>query len=153
MPPIIAALPVIAAIAGIGAAGTGIGLELSNQPGAPKPTPPPTPAVIGADQNQIKAAVSQQDPNILSATSGLANPDYVAQISQLLAGTGGQTGSTGAARQAVNQVFGLNPSTITGGGGAPSSPQFTPAGTGTTPASDPNAPTNLSEFLQRFLYA
>jgi hypothetical protein len=151
MPPLLAALPLIAAIGGLAGTGIGVGLDLSNQPGKPAPTPPPTPASITSNQNQIKAAVSQQDPNVVSATSGLANPDYVAQISQLLAGTAGQTGSTGAARQAAAQAFGLP--NIPGQGSGGTSQPFTPTGSSTTPAADPNAPVNLSDYLQRFLYA
>jgi hypothetical protein len=155
MPPLLAALPLIAAIGGLAGTGVGLGLELSNKPGAPK-TVPETPAQIGTNQNQIKAAVSQEDPNILAQTSGLANPDYVAQISQLLAGTGGQTGSTGAARDAAAQAFGL-PS-ISGGGGTgpvrppatPGSQQFVPAGQ--SPSADSQTPVQLSDFVNRFIF-
>jgi hypothetical protein len=152
MPPLLAALPAIAAIGGLAGTGVGLGLELSNQPGTPKPTPtpPPTPAAITDTQNQEKALISQNAPNVLSQTSGLANPDYVAQISQLLAGTGGQTGSTGAARQIVQQLFGLP-----GLPGAGSGTQFTPAGatsgaTGPAPAA---TDTKLSDFVNSFVYA
>lgn len=156
MPPLLAALPLIAAIGGLAGTGVGLGLDLSNQPGKPAPTPPLTPAQIGTNQNQIKAAVSQEDPDILSSTSGLANPDYVAQISQLLAGTGGQTGSTGAARSAAAQAFGLPSGNSIAGAGSPGPPAtpgaapFVPAGQ--SPSADTQTPVQLSDFINRFLF-
>lgn len=147
-------IPLIAAIASLAATGTGLGLELANQPGSPKPTPPPTPAVINAQQNQEKAAISQQAPNILAETSGLANPDYVAQLAQLLAGTGGQTGSEGAANKVASQLFGISPGNVVSPGSPATPSSFTPAGTGNTPnPAGANSPVNLSDFLQRFIYA
>ena len=149
MPPLVAALPVIAAVAGLAGTGVGLGLELSNQPGGAT-TPPPTPAVINQEQQQEKAAISQQAPNILAQTSGLANPDYVAQLAQLLAGTGGQTGSQGAASQIASQLFGLSPGTpATPGAGS----SFTPAGTGTANNPAPaNSQVQLSDFVNRFIF-
>ena len=146
-------LPLLAAAVAIAGTGTGVGLELANQPGKPKPPPPPTPAALNTLQNQEKAAISAEAPNVISATSGLANPDYVAQISQLLAGTGGQTGSTGAAREAIASAFGLPMGDITSGAGGAGAKPFTPAGTGSTPNPNANAPVNLSDFVERFMYA
>jgi hypothetical protein len=132
------------------------GFELANQPGAPKPAPPPTPAQISTLQNSEKASISQQAPNVLSQTSGLVTPDYVAQISQLLAGTGGQTGSTGAARDVVSQLFGLSPGAITNGGASGGGTgTFTPTSSAASNANteNNNSPTNLSDFVNRFIYA
>lgn len=143
-------LSIIAAAATIAGTGTGLGLELANQPGKPKPPPPPTPAQINTNQNAERAAISAQAPNVISATSGLANPDYVAQISQLLAGTGGQTGSTGAARQAIASAFGIPESSITSGTGGGGTTPFTPAGAGPPNPNSANEPVNLSDFVGRF---
>ncbi len=155
MPPILAALPLIAAIGGLAGTGVGLGLELSNRPGSPSPTAA-TNAGVTAEQNNSaqqaeKAAISQQAPNVNAATSGLANPEYVEQIAQLLAGTAGQPGSTGAAKSAIAQAFGLPGGAV---GPAPgvqgtSTSNFTPAGT-TGNANAGSAPVNLSEFDTRF---
>ena len=155
MPPLIAALPIIAAVAGLAGTGVGLGLELSNQPGSPKPVTPtaPTPAQNAVTQNQEKALIGQQLPNVLSQTSGLANPEYLAQMAQLLAGTAGSPGSTGAAQQAIAQAFGLPPGAFTGGGGATPASRFTPAGANpnTSAATDPTTPVSLSEFVKSFI--
>lgn len=153
MPWFIAALPAIAAATSIGATGVGLGLELSNQPGGAPKAAPPTPAVINAEQNQEKAAISQQAPNILAQTSGLANPDYIAQISQLLANTGGQTGSAGAAGQVVKQLFGLSGGSTSPATSGGATGNFTPASSSPTPnPAGANSPVNLSDFLNRFIY-
>jgi hypothetical protein len=150
MPPVLAALPLIAAVASIAGTGVGLGLELSNSGGStPKPVPP-SPATINQNQQAIKASIGQEAPNVISSTSGLANPDYVAQISQLLAGTGGQTGSTGAARQVAAQLFGLNSGSVNPSGAAPT-PSFTPAGTGQNPGPEASSPVQLTDFIQRFI--
>lgn len=147
-------LPLIAAAVTIGGTGTTVGLDIANSGGSkPAPIAPPTPAVINAEQNQEKAVISQQAPNILAQTSGLANPDYVATISQLLSNTGGQTGSAGAAGDVIKQLFGLSagsPSPLGSGG---STGSFTPASS--AQGSNPNAgssPVNLSDFVNRFIY-
>jgi len=152
MPPVIAALPIIAAVAGLAGTGVGLGLELSNSGGGSSKPVPPTPAVINQNQQAIKASIGQEAPNIISSTSGLANPDYVAQIAQLLAGTGGETGSTGAARQVAAQLFGLNADSVNPSGAA-STPSFTPAGTGQNPNSaESNSPVQLTDFINRFMF-
>lgn len=160
MPPLIAALPAIAAIASIGAAGTTIGLDLANSggPSTPKPVPPtgPTPAQQQQDAAQKTAAVSQQLPTIEGLTSGYANPEYYGQQGALAAGVAGQSGGTGAAAAAVEKAFGLPPGTLSastgGGGGAPGTPQnFKPAGTGgTNQGAFPTGSTDLSEFVNTF---
>jgi hypothetical protein len=150
MPPLIAILPTIAAIAGLAGTGVGLGLELSNSGGGSTPAPtPPTPAMINQNQQAIRASIGQQAPNVISSTSGLANPDYVAQIAQLLAGTGGQTGSTGAARQVAAQLFGLNSDSVNPSGAPAQS--FTPAGTGQNPGPETNSPVQLTDFINRFM--
>jgi len=157
MPPaLIAILPTIAAITGIAGTGVGLGLELSNQPGSPKPASvtPPTPAQQSATQQQEKALISQQAPNVLSQTSGLTNPDYVAQISQLLSGTAGQSGSSGAAQQAIAQAFGLPPSIFSGTGGpTPAVSGFKPAGSGsnTTGSNASTQPVALADFVNQYI--
>jgi hypothetical protein len=158
MPPLLAALPLIAAIGGLAGTGVGLGLELSNQPGSPAPTTPnagATAATNNANMQAEKAAISQQTPNVNAATSGLANPDYVAQIAQLLAGTAGNPGSQGAAQQSIAQAFGLPGGSGTGGttpGQGTSTSNFTPAGANPSPAAQ-NNPVNLSDFVTRFLNA
>lgn len=152
MPPVIAALPLIASIASLAGTGVGLGLELSNQPGNPKP-PTTSPAATALQntttQNAIKESVSQQTPDIIGATSGLANPEYIASIVQLLAGTAGTSGSRGAAGQAVASAFGL-PGLSPGTQGTSGS-NFVPAGAN-QPNPAPGAPTNLSDFVSQFLY-
>jgi len=153
-----ATLTLIATIASLAGTGTSLGLSLANQPSAPKAAPA-TPGVTAlqnaATVNAEKAAIGQQTPNVIGATSGLANPEYVAQISQLLAGTAGQPGSRGAASDAVAKAFGLPPGVIGGatppGRQASSTTNFKPAGVDANP--NPGAaPTNLSDFLTTFLY-
>ena len=159
MPPLLAALPAIAAIAGIGAAGTTIGLDIANSggPSTPSPTTPlapvgPTPAQQAQTTLQQKAAVGQQLPNIEGLTSGFANPDYYAQQGGVAAGTAGQPGGQGAAMLAVEQALGLPPGTLTGGGTASATPKkFTPAGAGgTNQGAFPNSPADLSDFVGTF---
>lgn len=138
---------IISLIAGLGSTGVELGLQQSNKPSTPAPVttpttpPPPTAAQNLATMNAEKAALNPQALNIEAATSGLANPDYVSQISQLLAGTANQSGSSGAASDVVKQLFGL--------GGGSSTPNFTPAGTGGGGGS--NAPINLSDFANEFM--
>jgi hypothetical protein len=158
MPPLLAILPAIAAIGSLAGTGVGLGLELSNSGGGgAKDTTTPNAGVTAATNNANlqaeKAAISSQTPNVNSATSGLANPDYVASIAQLLAGTAGNPGSSGAAKQAVAQAFGLPSGSGTAGttpGQATSTSNFTPAGANPNPNAE-QAPANLSEFVQRFL--
>ena len=161
MPPLIAALPAIAAIASIGAAGTTIGLDLANAggPSMPKPVPPtgPTPAQQQADKAQKTAAIGQQLPTIEGLTSGYANPEYYGQQGSLAAGVAGQSGGAGAAAAAVEKAFGLPPGTLSastggGGGGAPGTPdKFKPAGSGTSDVGAiPTGTTDLSPFLNTF---
>jgi hypothetical protein len=145
-------LAIIASIAGLAGTGISVGETLANRPSAPK-TPPATPATPAtqtpAQQSQQLATergiISQQLPNILSETSGLANPGYVEQVATLLSGQGGAPGSTGAAQQAVNSAFGFNQ--------LPGTPKsFTPAGAGGSSGTNPvGADTGLSDFVKGFL--
>ena len=125
-------------VAAIGAGTTIYGL--TNQPSAPK-VPAAPPAGVTALQNEQKqqaekASIGQQVPNVLASTSGLANPEYVAQIAKVLAGETGP-GSSSAARSAVGAAFGLPPFTPAGSGGG---------GTGST------SPTSLSDFADTIFY-
>jgi hypothetical protein len=141
-------LPALAAIVSIAGTGTGLGLELSGfgKPSTPKaPTTPPAVTALADQQkvNQEKSAISSQVPNLLSETSGLANPDYIAQMAKLISGTGGP-GSDQAVKDIIASVFGF-PSTT---------PKFTPAGTGgDTSGAFAATPVQLSDFTNRFIGA
>ncbi len=137
---------IIALVGGLAASGT-----IGGGGSSPKPVPASTattPAQQQLTQNQQKALINEQAPNVVSQTSGLTNPDYVAQISQLLSGTAGQSGAPGAAQDVIAKVFGLQ-------GGAPSggASGFTPAGaTASSSASaSPTSPVSLSDFVNSFL--
>jgi hypothetical protein len=127
----------LAAIGGLAGAGTAIGSTVYNavsQPGpqtptTPAPTPPSTQTL-----DQQKALVSQQLPNVIGATSGLASPSYDSLISQILAGVSGQSGANAAGAAATGQAF----QAANGGG----------AGTG-NPIVNNQVP-NLSDFLSSF---
>ncbi len=154
--PIASTLALIGTIVGLGATGTELGMSLANRPGTPKtPTTPAAPAQQSqasqdATQNQQKALINQQLPDILSNTSGLVNPEYAKQMAELLSGTAGQSGATGAASSAVSSAFGL-PSF----GGAGGKGDFVPAGAGNANSGgSANASTNpvaLSDFLNSYL--
>jgi hypothetical protein len=155
-----ATIALVSLISSLAIGGTELGLNIANKPGTPKPPGPPPQGVTAlqnvATLNAERAAIGQQTPNVIGATSGLANPEYVAQISQLLAGTAGQSGSRGAAADAIAKAFGLPPGVI--GGGAPppgrqasSTTNFKPAGVDANP-NPSSTPTNLSDFLNSFLY-
>ena len=105
MPPLIALLPTIAAIGGLASAGVGIGEAVANSGGSKPPTAP-TPTPPNAQQlAQQQAAVSQQLPNVVGQTSGLASPSYDSLISQILAGVIGQPGANAAGAGATGQAF------------------------------------------------
>jgi hypothetical protein len=159
MPPLIAALPAIAAAATIGAAGTTIGLDIANAGGGGTPSAAPattTPAgPTPAQQLQQKEAVSQQLPTIEGLTSGFANPDYYAQQGGVAAGTAGQPGGNAAALRAVEQAFGLPPGSLSGlsapGGTTGTPAKFTPSGSGATnQGAFPTGTSQLSEFVNTF---
>jgi hypothetical protein len=155
-------LATLAAIAGIVAAGTSVGVEgyqLANQPSTPKtpaavPPPGPTPAQQAQTAANQTAAVGQQAPTLEGLTSGFANPGYYAQQGALAAGVAGQPGGQGSAAAAIEQTFGLPPGTLTGGGGtAPSSAAkpFQPAGVGDpSQGAFPASTTDLSSFVSTF---
>src|SRR5580692_3597672 len=94
----------IGAGASIAGAGTSIGEAIANSGGPPKPgaLPGPTPPTAGQLQTE-RGLVSQQLPNVIGATSGLANPEYASLMAQILAGTLGQPGSTAAGNAATGQ--------------------------------------------------
>lgn len=131
-------MPVTLALAGLlaGLAGTGasIGETIANSGGGGKTatptTPTPTPPNAQALAQQ-RALVSQQTPNVVGATSGLASPSYDSLIAQILAGTVGQPGSTAAGNAATGQ-------------------NFTPANAQATNAAVQGQPIALSDFLNNF---
>ena len=100
-------LPIIASIGSLAGAGVGIGTSIANSvsgspaaPTVPGPTPP--------NQQQLlaqKEAVSQQLPNVIGQTSGLASPSYDSLISQILSGVIGQPGANAAGAGATGQAF------------------------------------------------
>ena len=123
-------LAIIASLATIGGAGTAIGSTIANDVSKPPATPTPTPP--NAQQLlQQKAAVSQQEPNVVGATSGLASPSYDSLIAQILAGTVGQPGSNAAGASATGQ-------------------SFTPANSQPTNAAVNGTEPNLSDFISSF---
>jgi hypothetical protein len=134
----------LAAILELIAAGVGTGTAiygLTNQPSAPKASAA-QPAGLTAveqtqEQNAEKAAVSQQIPNILASAPGVS-PAYTQMMAQLLAGTTGTPGSTGASYNAVASAFGL--------------PPFTPAGA-TSGQNATTSPSSLSDFAESVFYA
>lgn len=93
----------LAAVGSVAGAGTSIGEAIANSgapktPGAPAPTPPNAEALA-----QQRAAVAQQEPNVVGATSGLASPSYDSLIAQILSGVLGQPGATAAGNAATFQ--------------------------------------------------
>lgn len=105
IPAITAAAPAITAATGLGSLGLGIANAAGGGPsGSPATPPAPTPPTA-QQLAQQRALVQQQLPNVLGATSGLANPAYDSLIAQILAGTIGQPGSTAAGNNAVGQNF------------------------------------------------
>lgn len=131
MPPVLALLPIIAAITGIAGTGVGLGLELSNQPGSPKAaTPSPADTAAAADktkQSQI-AALSQQTPNIQANTGGSLSPDAWAQLAAVLSGQAGTPGIGSSQQDLITKIISGNSGggTVTAGnntgGGVPGSP-------------------------------
>lgn len=101
-----AIIPIITALVSV--AGTVSSLESGGghgggTPSAPKPTPP-----SANDLLLKKEAIGQQLPNVVSETSGLANPEYTSLISQILAGTLGTPGSTAAGNEATGQFTSIS---------------------------------------------
>lgn len=98
----------IGAAASIATAGTTIGEAIANSGKGATPSTPTAPAVTPPNPQQLlqeKALVGQQLPNVVGATSGLANPSYEALIAQLLAGVTGQPGAQAAGAAATGQNF------------------------------------------------
>lgn len=127
--------PAIGAASAIAGAGTTIGEAIANSGGgAPTPTPAAAPTATPPNTQalaQQRALVSQQTPNVVGATSGLASPSYDSLIAQILAGTVGQPGSTAAGNAATGQ-------------------NFTPANAQATNAAVQGQPIALSDFLNNF---
>lgn len=127
-------LPALAAIAGLASAGTTIGMDIAGAGGAPNPTAPTTSKPTPPNPQQLlqqKSLVSQQLPNVVGATSGLASPSYDSLIAQILAGVTGQPGANAAGASATGQ-------------------QFTPANSQPTNAAVSGQPANLSDFINSF---
>jgi hypothetical protein len=148
-------LPIIAAIAGLAGTGVGVGLDIADASGNKTPATPATPATptsTGPTQqqlSQLKSAISAQAPNVIGETSGLANPEYVAQMSQLLAGTSNSPGSTGQAQSVIQSLFGGAPQGPTPAQNQPF--QATGTGTQTGPPSV-GAGAGLSDFVNQFMF-
>lgn len=119
MPFLVSLIPLITA-------GVGLADTIS---GPPKPPGPPTPTPPTIQQlTQQRALVAQQAPNVVGATSGLANPAYDSLMAQILAGTLGQPGSTAAGAAATGQ-------------------NFSPANSQATNAAVQGQPVQLSDFV------
>jgi hypothetical protein len=142
MPPLIGALAFLpawlgAAAPAIGAIGgaASLGETIANIGGGkPNAAAPSTPAPTPPDAQQLlqqKALVSQQLPNVIGATSGLANPDYDSLVAQILSGVVGQPGANAAGKAATGDTF------------TPSNQQPTNAAVNGTDV-------NLSSFLNNF---
>ena len=134
MPPLLAALPAIAAAVGIAGTGITTGLEVSGALGGGAPPTPTAPTPTTPNQQQLmqqKALVSQEAPNVVGQTSGLASPSYDSIIAQILAGVTGQPGANAAGAAATGQ-------------------QFTPANNQPTNAAVNGQPANLSDFVNSF---
>ena len=127
-------------IGAIGAAlSGGLGIDqLLNKPSAPKVPSGPQP-INPTQANQVKAAVSQQAPDIVAQTGGSVSPAYTMALSALQAGTAGTPGAGGAAQSVIDQLFGTSGATTAGvpslaaGGGASAGSgvaDFKPAGVG-----------------------
>jgi|SRR5579863_375765 len=123
-----ATLAILASIGSLAGAGTSIGLGIANAAGSPAAPAAPAPTPPNAQQLlQQREAVAQQEPNVVSSTSGLASPEYSSLIAQILAGTLGQPGSTAA-------------------GGAATGQPWTPANSQATNAAVQGSPLQLSDF-------
>src|SRR5579863_2807337 len=105
MPFLAGLLPLLAGVGSLAGTGLGIASAVENAgspaaPAAPAPTPPNAQQLL-----EQRAAGAQQEPNVISSTSGLASPEYSSLIAQILAGTLGQPGSTAAGNAATGQNF------------------------------------------------
>src|SRR5579863_8023504 len=132
-----ATLAILASIGSLAGAGTSIGLGIANAAGSPAAPAAPAPTPPNAQQLlQQREAVAQQEPNVVSSTSGLASPEYSSLIAQLLAGTLGQPGSTAAG----NAASGFTPGT-----GQTLTQNFTPANSQATNSVVQGSPLQLSD--------
>jgi hypothetical protein len=146
MPPLLALLPeietwfatnaaTIGAVSGLAGAGISGGEAIANAVGGkPNATAPSTPAPTPPNAQQLlqqKELVSQQLPNVVGATSGLASPSYDSLISQILSGVLGQPGANAAGAGATGQ-------------------SFTPANNAATTAAVNDQVPSLSNFLDQF---
>lgn len=146
---------IIAAIITSAVAATTTGLEIANQPSAPKPvSTAPVPLTEGQNQAQ-KTAVGQALPNLQSLTGGSLSPEYAAQIGAVQSGVGNDPQATGNIQAAINQFFGLNApgntgltpnaSGSSGGGGITDLLK----NAGTSGASSPGGSSNIGNWIQQ----
>lgn len=118
MPPAI-----IAAVIGAAMTATTTGLQLSGAftPDSPKTPKPGTTPLTQGQNDQQKAMVGQQLPNLQSMTGGSLSPEYAAQFGALQSGLGNDPQASGNVQAAINQFFGLT---------APGTSGFTSGSTG-----------------------
>jgi hypothetical protein len=134
MPFLAGLLPLLGSIGTLAGTGIGIGEAVAGGGGTPNPTAPTTPAPTPPNALQLlqqKALVSQQNPNEVAATSGLANPDFMALMDQIRAGVLGEPGATAAGNVATGKTF-------------------TPANSQPTNSVVNGQAPNLSDFLSSF---
>jgi hypothetical protein len=117
MPPLIAALPAIAAIASL--AGTGVGLyENLNRPSGGGPTPSQmTQSAVQQATRQRQAEATQANqwlPNLQYQTSGGLSPDAYATYSSTFSGNGDLL-NTGMMQQMVQNFMGNTGTSQPGG--------------------------------------
>jgi hypothetical protein len=144
-------LPALAAIIGIAGTGASIGMginssidnsnfqnqQLAAQQAAAKnqsTVTPPTPA--GPSQGSLQQVIGQTANDLVSNTSGLANPDYYGTLAPIFSGQAGQTNTPSALSQVMKNLF--------GGSNSTTNQSFTPAGT--TPGPE-TGQINLSDFV------
>jgi hypothetical protein len=128
MPFLAGLLPLLAGVGSLAGTGLGIASAVENAgspaaPAAPAPTPPNAQQLL-----EQRAAVAQQEPNVISSTSGLASPEYSSLISQILAGVLGEPGANAAGASATGQQ------------------SFTPANSQATNSVVRGSPLQLSDF-------
>lgn len=136
MPFMLGLIPLLTAAGGLAGTGLSIANAVSGSPAAPT-APGATPPTAQALAQQ-KAAIAQQDPNLQASGSGELSPAYTSLISQILAGTIGQPGSTAAG----NATAGFTPGT-----GQSLNQNFTPANSQSTNAAVQGGQINLSDYV------
>lgn len=118
MPPLLAILPTIAAIAGIAGTGISLGETLSNLPGG-TPTPaPPTQAQNDANAVATRKAqetsVSSAFPTLQAQTGGSLSPEATVQLATLLTNNAGAPGIGASTQDLISKLLGGG-NTVTAG--------------------------------------